>query len=87
MKFVIAIKGSISSLEAGKAVSLAVEEIFDGATTSVVSLADGVEGSETLSEFKIDAFFSIINSACSLEWAMEKEFAFENLKNTATQVF
>ncbi|MBQ3235353.1 MAG: glycerate kinase [Clostridia bacterium] len=45
------------------------------------------DGAESLNELGIDAFFSIVNSPCSLEKAMQKEVAFENLKNTAKQVF
>ena len=35
----------------------------------------------------IDAYFPIVPRPCSLEEAMQKENAFENLKNTAEQVF
>ncbi|MBR3804402.1 MAG: glycerate kinase [Clostridia bacterium] len=45
------------------------------------------DGAEKLNEFGIDAFFPIVKTPCSLEYAMKKEVAFENLKATAKQVF
>lgn len=45
------------------------------------------DGAEELNEHGIDAFFSIINSPCTLEKAMDTSVAFENLKATAKQVF
>lgn len=45
------------------------------------------DGAEELNAHGIDAFFSIINSPCTLERAMDNSVAFENLKLTAKQVF
>jgi len=38
-------------------------------------------------DYGIDAFFPILRKPCSLSEAMDKETAFDNLKNTAYQVF
>lgn len=38
-------------------------------------------------EFGIDAFFSIVNGACSLQDAIDVDNAKRNMKNTVTQVF
>lgn len=44
------------------------------------------EGAEVLNSLGIDAYFSIVNEPCTLEYAMNERNAFENLKNTAAQV-
>ena len=53
-----------------------------------IALAGGVEQSARICNEKgIDAFFSIVNGAISLEQAMEKEQAKENMSFSAEQIF
>ncbi|MBO7215248.1 MAG: glycerate kinase [Clostridia bacterium] len=44
------------------------------------------DGAEELNNHGIDAFFSILNAPCTLEFAMDKQNAKENLVKTAKQV-
>ena len=45
------------------------------------------DGADAVNEHGIDAFFPILQSVCTLNEALDKENAYKNLKNTATQVF
>jgi len=54
----------------------------------VIAFAGGVtEDARKCNEFGIDAFFPIVRQPCTLEKAMESEFAYGNLTATAEQVF
>ena len=45
------------------------------------------DGAEALNEYGIDAFFPILRRVCTLEEAMEKNTASENLQKTVSQAF
>lgn len=54
----------------------------------VIAFSGCVTEDATLcNEYGIDAFFPIVRKPCTLEEAMNKDNAYENLKNTAYQVF
>lgn len=70
----------------GKA-PIGVAKIAKSHGKKVIAFCGAVgEGAENLNELGIDAYFSIVNAPCSLENAMDKEIAFNNLKTTAKQV-
>lgn len=45
------------------------------------------DGAEVCNEYGIDAFFPILRTPCSLQQAMDADNAYENLRDTAEQVF
>lgn len=45
------------------------------------------DGAALCNHHGIDAFFPILRSVCTIEEAMDKDVAYQNLKNTAEQVF
>ena len=126
MKVIVAIdslKGSLSSLEAGKAVEDGIKKAIPTAEVMIKPVADGGEGcldaqtamgkapigvaklakkygklvlgfsgavtkgATACNEAGIDAYFPIVRSAVSLEDAMKKKNAQENLIDTVEQVF
>ena len=55
---------------------------------TVIAFAGAVtDEASALNDCGIDAFFPIVKSPCTLDFAMDKKNAYKNLKNTAEQVF
>lgn len=82
MKIVVAIdslKGSLTSIQAGEGT---VDALVDGMGGKLVLGFSGAvtKGATACNEAGIDAYFSIVRSAVSLEDAMKKKNAQENLK-------